>query len=371
MNTEQHTTLDNDSHRWNLNRQRDATVGSHLYAQNEGKGILSGEDLDRLANLYVVARLLVDGLYQGKHVTAMRGSSTEFHDYRMYVSGDDLRSVDWKVYAKTDRYYIRQYRHFGNLTLQVLIDGSASMDFAFPTGIKPKNATGKDNADQGRSGLRGMDHQGVTKWKYATWLAAALSFLVIRSHDRVETGIISEGRVQSTGVGGNWGHLHHILHTLEKHHPGGGTQLDNALIRSVTQDQGRRLVIIISDFLPEDNDANVDVYRMDDLRTSIQRFLHDGCEVLCVQVLTRTELDLSGIIDQHRMGMYSDSESGRRVRTNPAAIQKQYETRMRQHIEGLRKMLAGCSAGHLLATTDAIPLQTLRTILRMQQHRVR
>ena len=89
-----------------------------------------------LDGLYFAAKQLVDGLYTGRHASPLRGSGIEFHDYRPYTPGDALRSIDWKRYGRTDRYYLKRYRRETDLNLHVMVDGSASMDFA-SLGSKP------------------------------------------------------------------------------------------------------------------------------------------------------------------------------------------------------------------------------------------
>ena len=125
-----------------------------------------------LDGLYFAAKQLVDGLYTGRHASPLRGSGIEFHDYRPYIPGDDLRNIDWKRYGRTDRYYLKRYRRETDLNLHIMVDGSASMDFA---------------------GLNSKPQDKLpTKYAIAQQLAAALTTLAIRQGDRAALGVFDK-----------------------------------------------------------------------------------------------------------------------------------------------------------------------------------
>lgn len=281
--------------------------------------------IDRMRDLHVIARALVDGLRQGRHATPQRGGSTEFFDYRMYVPGDDVRRVDWKLYGRTDRLYVRRHRRFADLTVQLVVDCSASMRFA---------------------GTR-----GVSKYRYASMLAAALAMVTVRQGDRAALALAGETIVNALPSGGTLEHLHRVIHELEGTTPQGETGLPACLLAAQQLIPRRRVVFIFSDLLVDPAD----------LRRSLHPMAHQGCDVIAAQILTPEELDLRGLGG----GQFVDEETGLAVRSHAPTVMRDYSRLMREHIETLRHDFNSRGMGfHSAVTTDS-PVETLRSILRL------
>jgi len=281
--------------------------------------------IDRMRDLHVIARALVDGLRQGRHATPQRGGSTEFFDYRMYVPGDDVRRIDWKLYGRTDRLYVRRHRRFADLTVQFIVDCSASMRFA--------------------------GSHGVSKYRYASMLAAALAMLTVRQGDRAGLALAGEAIVKALPPGGTLQHLHRVIHEVEATTPEGETGLPACLLAAEQLIPHRRVVVILSDLLI-DPPA---------LRRSLHPMAHQGCEVLAVQILTPEEIDLCGLGG----GRFVDEETGLAVRSHAPTVRRDYARLMRTHIETLRHDFNARGMGfHSAVTTDS-PVETLRRILRL------
>lgn len=292
-------------------------------------------EIEQLGNLYLIARTLVDGLYQGRHPTPERGGSTEFFDYRMYTSGESLTRVDWKVFARTDRLYLRRYQHFGNLTLHLMVDGSASMAFAQPN---PSPSSGAP----------------FTKFSFATILAAALGVLAVRQSEHVALGIAGERLEHATPPGGTWTHLYRIIHALEDHEPAGKTAIGTALSQSQQLIPRRRLIYILSDGL--ENTARI--------LEAVHRLCFHGNDVVFIQILTPAEVDLTGV-DAER---FIDSEFPELdTRTNVNEIRTEYTQLMGRQVDRLRKGLEACGAEHVLVSTTEHPLHALRRALWQRQ----
>ncbi len=292
--------------------------------------LLAGADFDRLGNLYVVARTLVAGLYHGRHATSDRGGMTEFYDYRMYVPGDEPRNVDWRLYGRTDRLYIRRYRHYSELTLHLIVDASASMDY---TGLDQPRRT------------------SVTKFKYASFLAAAMAFLVIRQGDRAALTVMGMGDGLSATVapGGTWPHLYRVIRALEDAIPAGGASIAAGLHAAFEQMPQRRLVVLLSDLMAEPGD----------IMNGVDRFRHKGCDMICIQVLTRQELDLSGL----ESARFIDAETSRSVRTFVPEIRQQYMRLIRKHNDHLARQLTARGVAYHSVRTETPPLTSLRHVL--------
>jgi len=181
---------------------------------------LPPEAIARISRLEILARNVVEGFLSGLHRSPYFGQSVEFAQHREYAPGDDIRRIDWKVWSKTDRYYIKQYEEETNLRTTLLVDLSESMLFG----------SGK-----------------LTKYEYACQIAASLAYLLLRQQDAVGiTTFDSEirSRVQSSS---KQNHLHAILSTLDQNQPARKTDLQRLLAQVADEQTRRGLIVIISD----------------------------------------------------------------------------------------------------------------------------
>jgi len=294
--------------------------------------LLSPTDIEQLGgNLFIIARTLVEGLYHGRHATPDRGGSTEFFDYRMYVAGDDLRHVDWKLLGRSDRIYVRRYRHFSDLSVQLVVDASASMDFA---------------------SLDGSETSGTvpTKWRYACVLASAIAFLTVRQSDRVGLVLASDQvglREMSMPFGSSWSHLQRVIHALEDAKPGGQVTLEESLGVVPHTAPLRRRIILISDFLDD----------MTGLMKVVQKLHCEGCDITALQILSPDELDPSGVAGS--VTRFIDPETGRSVSTDVRSVATDYVQRLREHVEYVRRSLQAVGASHELVSTDSPLLKVM------------
>jgi uncharacterized protein (DUF58 family) len=215
---------------------------------------LAPAELQKISNLQVVARLVVEGFFSGLHKSPHKGFSVEFAQHRQYVQGDEIRRLDWKVFGKTDRFYIREFDEETNLRATLLLDLSGSMDYA------------------------GDGHP--SKQQYATRLAAALAYLMLQQRDSV--GLVTFDSMvrrfipQRSGVG----HLRALMDELHSAKPGGETALASVFRELVPRIHRRGLLIILSDCFGE----------VKDLVTALAQFRHARHEILLFQILDRDEL---------------------------------------------------------------------------------
>ena len=244
--------------------------------------ILPGLDpalLTALSDLELVARVTVDGMLSGLHNSPFHGYSAEFSQYRHYRSGDDLKYVDWKLFARTDRLYTKQYRETTNLVAQVMVDASQSMAFRGQT--------------------------GVTKLDYARIVAAALAYFIAGQGDAVGLAIYDEAVRQYVPSRIGQSHLRAVLTALARMETSGSTSGARSLRRAVDLFSRRGVLILISD-LYDDEEA---------VEAELRRAVRMGHEVAVFHVLTRDELEFPFGEEVE----LEDLESGRRVLTGSAA----------------------------------------------------
>ncbi|HST60201.1 MAG TPA: DUF58 domain-containing protein [Longimicrobium sp.] len=211
--------------------------------------------LERLGGLDLIARTIVSGFQTGVHRSPHRGAGEDFAKHRDYQQGDDVRYLDWKLYARTDRLHVREFEERSNLQCWLVVDTSASMDYAEP--------------------------EGVTKARYAAFLAAALAHLMLRSGDAVGLATSGGDAKLLLPPRSRRGHLHDLLLHLERMQPAGTGAMAGALDRVGGAMTRRGRVVLISDLLEDDGG--------DALVTSAGRLRARGDEVIVMRVLTPAE----------------------------------------------------------------------------------
>ena len=267
--------------------------------------------LNAIGDLELVARVTVDGTVSGLHRSPFHGYSAEFSQYRHYRPGDDLKYVDWKLLARTDRIYTKQYRETTNVLAQIAVDASASMAYC------------------GRA--------GVSKIDYARILAAALAHLIARQGDAVGAVAYGEGLKQFVPSRAGRAHLRRVLLALNGIQAEGGTSTAAALKRATDLLKRRGILIIISDLY--DEDAGVD--------EELRRAVRIGHDVAVFHVVTREELDFPFAGDVQ----LEDLESHRTVMAGPgSAIQYRHE--FDAFLDRWRTRCASNGIDYTLVTTD-------------------
>jgi uncharacterized protein (DUF58 family) len=269
--------------------------------------------LSAIGDLELVARVTIDGTVSGLHRSPFHGYSAEFSQYRHYRPGDDLKYVDWKLFARTDRFYTKQYRETTNMTAELAVDASASMAY------------------------RGAS--GVSKLEYARLVGAALVYLLIaRQGDAA--GLVaydSEVRQYIPSRSGRL-HLRRLLVALSALKPAGATAAAAALRRAVDLLRRRGALFVISDLYDED----------DPVSQELTRAVRMGHEVAVFHVLTREELEFPFRSDIE----FEDLETGRTVLASPAAVRVAYRRSVAAFVERWRMRCAALGIDYTLLTTD-------------------
>ncbi|MGH7587746.1 MAG: DUF58 domain-containing protein [Gemmatimonadota bacterium] len=247
--------------------------------------LLSPAELLRLGSLDFVARLVVEGFLAGRHRSPGRGGSLEFAEHRPYVPGDDLRRIDWKVFGRSDRYYVRESEEETNLRAVLVLDASASMAWA---GAGP-----------------------VSKFDYARLLAAALGHLLLAQQDAVGLAAFAGGLTAFRPPRGGASQRVVLMEALASLSPGGETWPD-APFRELAERLPRRgVLIVISDLLgPTER-----------FLPGLRYFRHRKHEVVVLHVLDPAERSLAGLLEA---GGVVDAETGRVLRTPPSELAEGY-----------------------------------------------
>src|SRR5579872_3887517 len=249
--------------------------------------------LGRISSLEILARTVVEGFINGMHRAPFFGASIDFAEHRGYVAGDDIRRVDWRLFARTDRYYVKQYEADTNTNFTVLFDVSKSMGFS--------------------SG-------GVSKLEYGSYLAACLAYLATRQRDRV--GILTFDEDIVTHVPASAKHFDQVLHTLDRAKAEKPGHLSAPLAKMAEHFKRRGILLLVSDFYDEP-DAILEAIKP-------LRFL--GNDLIVFHVLDPQEITF----DYQDASSFEDLESREQIPVVPQSFRDQYRALIQEHIAALQ-----------------------------------
>jgi len=272
---------------------------------------LRPEEIAKISRLELRARNIVEGFVAGLHRSPYFGQSTEFVQHREYVAGDDARRIDWKLWSRSDRYYIKQYEEDTNVRVMLLVDGSESMDF----GDGP-----------------------LTKFDYGRTVAAALALLALRQNDSVGAGLF-DSEIRSVIPGSSrHNHLQTIIAGLSAERATGETNITKVLHRAAEAMNHRSIVILISDLLCD----------REQLFRGLQLLRQRKHEVLIMHVMDDQELDF----DYSGSLRFEGLEAAGRLTCDPAALRSGYLQAMEQFLETVRRRCAASMVDYQLVRTS-------------------
>lgn len=272
---------------------------------------LRPEEIAKISRLELRARHVVEGFVAGLHRSPYFGQSTEFVQHREYVAGDDARRIDWKVWSRSDRYYIKQYEEDTNVRVMLLVDGSESMDF----GAGP-----------------------LTKFDYGRTVAASLALLALRQNDSVGAGLF-DSEIRSIIPGSSrHNHLQSVLSGLSAERASGETDITRVLRRAAESMNHRSIVILISDLLC-DRTA---------LFKGLQLLRQRKHEVLIMHVMDDQELDF----DYSGTLRFEGLEQAGRLTCDPAALRAGYLNAVERFLETVRRRCAASVIDYQLVRTS-------------------
>ncbi len=284
-------------------------------ASGRGTRYLDPAIVARLGTLDLKARAIVEGFLSGLHRSPFKGFSVEFAEYRQYLHGDDLATLDWKVYAKTDRYFVKKFEEETNLDCHIMLDISGSMGYA--------------------SGP-------ITKLQYGSYLAAALAYLMNRQRDAVGLIAFDDRIEQMLPASARAGHLTSLLVTLERLTLGTGTDVAKPLRDLAEAIHKRGLVVLISDLL-DDPDRVVQ---------GLKHFRYRGTEVVVFHVLDPAEL----AFPFQQAARFRDVETKDEVLAVPDAVRADYLRALNELIDRYKRELRMARIDYTLLDTS-VPLE--------------
>ncbi|MBP87071.1 MAG: DUF58 domain-containing protein [Planctomycetaceae bacterium] len=249
---------------------------------------LDPEGLNRVGNLELIAKQVVEGFLTGRHRSPFHGFSVEYLDHRPYTPGDDLRGLDWKMLARSDKYQVKLYEDETNLRAYILLDCSESMAF--------------------KSGE-------ISKLSYGCYLAAALSYLLLRQNDAVGLLLFDTKVREYIPPKAHPTQFRRVLQSLDKLEPGGETDVGSVLHEAAERTKRRGLIILISDLI--DNE--------DKIANGLQHFRHNNHEVIVFHTMDDAELTFP----YDRLTRFKDMEGAGRVVANPKSLRRRYLERIK------------------------------------------
>ncbi len=298
-------------------------------------GYFRPEVISKISRLELRARHVVEGFVSGLHQSPYKGFSVEFADHREYAPGDDVRHIDWRLYAKVDRFYIKEYEVETNLRTYLLLDCSKSM--AYP------------------------EHPGthrMTKWDYAATLAASLAHLLVHQQDGAGI-MLFDGRVRDQlPVSASRASLPNLAAVIERNRPDERTELKALLPHIAERIPHRSMVVLISDLLTDIND----------ILAGLQRFRFGRHDVLVMHVLDHDELEFPFTDRTLFEGM---EHLGLEIMTDPQSLRRAYLDAVQSFISQIRAACLNHKVDYaLLSTNDPLDVALTR-YLANRMHRLR
>ena len=294
------------------------------------------EVVGAIEDLELTARLVVEGMRTGGNRSPFPGSSAEFRQHREYRAGDDLKRLDWKLFARSDRLYTRQYNETTNVPVMLVLDASGSMDFAAASATRRVTA-------------QTPGHSPATKFRYGVVLAAALAYLASTQGDAVGLVTMADSDWRYLPARGGRPHLRVLLATLDRLVPGGPWDLADAIDRAARRLRRRGIVVVISDLYGDDAATT----------RALRRATRHGHDVAVLHLLSPDELTLG----DHGAIEYEDLETGERILTDATAAGPAYAARVAGFAAALRNAVVPAGIDYARVMTDLPPGRALRDFL--------
>jgi uncharacterized protein (DUF58 family) len=252
--------------------------------------------LTRIASLELIARTVVEGFVSGLHRSPHLGFSVNFAEYRSYRPGDDIRKIDWKVYGRTDRYFVKEYEGETNTGIHLILDCSRSMSYA---------------------------SRGITKLEYGQFLAASLGYFAFKQRDAVGFISYDDDVIDYIPARGSIGHLNTVLHAIERAHAGDKTDFVKSLVKVSERIRRRGIVVVISDLCEEPNHV----------LSGLRHLALRGNDVIVFQILDPNELRF----DFADAAQFVDMETRSEMHVIPEYIRQEYRRILNSQIAQYEK----------------------------------
>ena len=271
---------------------------------------LTPDIISKLDNLSLKARMVVEGFIVGLHKSPYHGFSVEFSEHRAYGNGDEIRHIDWKLFGKTDRFYIKQFEEETNLRAHILLDQSNSMNFS---------------------------SQKISKLEYSKMLSASLTYLMIKQQDAVGLTLFDDKIRDYVPPRSKNNHLKVLLSKLDNIKCGNDTQISNVLHKTAEMIKQKGLIILISDLI--DDPENI--------VSGLKHFRYNGNEIIVFHIIDYQELNL----DYNENIRFQDLETKEEIITQPWHINKDYKKNISSFCKNYKEKF-------LINHIDYVPLLT-------------
>jgi len=281
-------------------------------SENSGTKYLDAKTLDKIKRLDVRARLVVEGFITGQHRSPYNGFAIEFAAHREYAPGDDLRHIDWKVWSKTDRLYIKEYEEETNLKCHLIVDCSKSMRYG--------------------------EKDGWSKFDYAATAASSVAYMMQQQQDAVGMVLFSNQIDKNFKASSHPSHLKMLFHELEKIEPENTTDIADPFLALAAQIRQRGLVVLFSDLFIDP----------DELGKSLEQFRLRRHEVVVFHVMHHDELEFPFQDNTLFRGIEVDAE----LHTEPRALRKSYMEAVERYMTRVKKVCAAAGIDHVLLDTS-------------------
>jgi uncharacterized protein (DUF58 family) len=274
---------------------------------SDPRSYLDPKVLARISRLEVKARLIVEGFISGLHKSPYHGFSVEFAEHREYVPGDDIRHVDWKVFGRSDRFYIKQYEEETNLKAYVLLDASQSMAYPEPPSARPR-------ADGAR----------VSKFEYATYVAASLAYLLLRQQDAVGIALFDDRVRNLVPPSSSPSHLQTLLGALDSPKLEEKTDVGAIFHEFADRIKKKALILVVSDLFDD----------IEHVKRGLKHLRYKNHEVIVFHVLDHDELTFPF----QRMTLFEGLESLPELLANPQSLRDAYLEEIGSFLGEVRKV---------------------------------
>lgn len=261
-------------------------------------------------NLEIISKKIVDGFLIGKHFSSFQGYNTEFSEHKQYEFGDNIRDIDWKLYARTDRLYTKKYSEETNMRTLILLDGSASMAFG-------------DN---------------ISKWNYASLLVSTLSYFIIKQRDSIGLWIFNDDIEKILPPKNSKSYFYHICKQLEKFNPKKSTYINKAIKKMAMNLKRRFMIVIISDFLTH----------REDIFEAISILSKKKHDIIVFHILDPMEY----AINYKGSFRFKDMETGDTEIVDVDNIKKIYKDTVGAFIKNIRTKMAFLGCEYVFLKTD-------------------
>jgi len=297
---------------------------------SRAENYLAPETLVQLAPFELRAKMIVEGVMSGMHRSPYQGMAVEFAQHRQYVSGDDVRHLDWKVFGRSDKLYIKQYQQETNLDVVVLVDASASMGFG---SLKVKPNWGGTTAS--------AEMKAWTKFDHATAAAVAIAYLCLHQQDRVGVAVFADEVKRLVTRASTKAQWRRIVNTLSTEPVESATNMVKCTEQVLAKVTNKALFVILSDFFDD----------FESIRAALARYRYRGHDVIMLQTVDRQEMRF----DFNQPAPFLGMEGEGRLRIDPRALREAYLDAFRQHNDRIAKAALGFGFDyHRLDTHESV-----------------